>query len=158
MENIALFFHLLGAFFVVSGTVVAGVAFGAGRRRKTPAEIALLLGLARIGVALVVPGVLLAVGFGLWLVGLGHWGYNAGWVGGALGLRMVTTLLGVVGGQVPKQARRIASQLAAEGRPVSAEPRALLDDRASLAINYISALLLLAIIVLMVWKPGAAHS
>jgi hypothetical protein len=31
----------------------------------------------------------------------------------------------------------------------------LLDDRAALAVNYLSALLLLAIVVLMVFKPGS---
>jgi hypothetical protein len=49
MDEIALFFHLLGAFSFVAGTIVAGVAFETARRRKTPAEIALLLSLSRIG-------------------------------------------------------------------------------------------------------------
>ena len=49
--NLALFFHLLGAFSLIAGTIVAGVAFEAARRRRHPAEIALLLGLTRIGLA-----------------------------------------------------------------------------------------------------------
>jgi len=56
MEDVALFFHLLGAFSFIAGTIVAGVAFETARRRKTPAEIALLLGLSRIGVLLVALG------------------------------------------------------------------------------------------------------
>ena len=35
--------------------------------------------------------------------------------------------------------------------------RALLADRAALFANYASALLMIAILVLMVWKPGATH-
>jgi uncharacterized membrane protein len=158
MENMALFFHLLGALSFGAGTIVAGLAFEVARRRRTPAEIALLLGLSRIGVLLVALGTLLVLGFGLWLVHLGDWGYGAGWVDAALGLLAATMVLGALGGQRPKQARKLAVSLAAEGAPVSAELRALLDDRATLAANYLSALLLLAIVALMVFKPGAPHS
>ncbi|HEX6762795.1 MAG TPA: DUF2269 family protein [Gaiellaceae bacterium] len=158
MDDVALFFHLLGAFAFVAGTIVAGVVFETARRRATPAEIALLLGLSRIGVLLVALGTLLVLGFGLWLVHLGDWGYGAGWVDAALGLLAAVAVLGTVGGQRPKQARKLAAALAAAGEPVSPELRALLDDRATLAANYLSALLLLAIIALMVFKPGAPHS
>jgi hypothetical protein len=34
MEDVALFFHLLGAFSFVTGTAIAGVAFEAARRRR----------------------------------------------------------------------------------------------------------------------------
>lgn len=158
MEDVALFFHLLGAFAFVAGTIVAGVAFETARRRTTPAEIALLLSLSRIGVLLVALGTLLVLGFGLWLVHLGAWGYGAGWVDAALGLLAATVVLGTIGGQKPKRARKLARDLAADGAPVSVELRALLDDRATLATNYLSALMLLAIIALMVFKPGAPHS
>jgi uncharacterized membrane protein len=158
MYNLALFLHLLGAFSFVAGTIVAGVAFETARRKTTPAEIALLLGLSRIGVLLVGLGALLVLGFGLWLVHLGDWGYGAGWVDAALGLLAAVVLLGTVGGQRPKRARKLASRLAAEGEPVSPDLRALLDHRPTLAANYLSALLLLAIIALMVFKPGAPHS
>lgn len=158
MEDVALFFHLLGAFAFVAGTIIAGVAFETARRRTTPPEIALLLGLSRIGVLLVAAGTLLVLGFGLWLIRLGDWGYGAGWVDAALGLLAATAVLGTIGGQRPKRARKLAAQFAAEGTPVSDELRALLDDRATLAVNYLSALMLLAIIALMVFKPGAPHS
>ena len=158
MEDVALFFHLLGAFSFVAGTVVAGVAFETARRRQTAAEIALLLGLSRIGVLLVAVGTLVVLGFGLWLVHLGAFGYGAGWVDATLGLLAATVVLGTVGGRRPKRARKLAVRLAAEHAPVDDELRALLDDRATLAANYLSALLLLAIIALMVFKPGAPHS
>jgi hypothetical protein len=64
-------------------------------------------------------------------------------------------LLGALGGRTPKQARLLASRLAAEGKPASPELRRLLDDRRALALNYLSGLLVLAVLVLMVWKPGA---
>jgi uncharacterized membrane protein len=157
VEEVALFGHLLGAFLLVSGTVVAGVAFEAGRRRGTPAEIVLLLGLARVGAAFVGIGLLAVLGFGLWLVHLGDWGYEAGWVDAAIALFVVSAVLGGYGGQAPKRARQLARRLAAEGRPVTDELRALLADRAALLANYASAILMIAILVLMVWKPGATH-
>jgi uncharacterized membrane protein len=119
------------------------------------AEIALMLGLARVGALLVVLGFLLVLGFGLWLVDLGDWGYGSGWVEAAIGLLVVAMLLGALGGRTPKQARLLASRLAAEGKPASPELRRLLDDRRALALNYLSGLLVLAVLVLMVWKPGA---
>jgi uncharacterized membrane protein len=155
MESAALFFHLLGAFLLVAGTVVAGVAFETARRRELPSEIALLLGLARVGAVLVMVGTLLVLGFGLWLVHLERWGYGAGWIDAALGLLAAALVLGGVGGQAPKRVRRLASQLAAADAPASDELRARLNDRAALVANYLSALLVLAILVLMVWKPGA---
>jgi uncharacterized membrane protein len=158
MEDVALFFHLLGAFWLVAGTTVAGVAFETARRRTTPAEIALLLGLSRIGVLLILLGTVLVLSFGLWLVGLGDWGYGAGWVDAALGLLAATVVLGTLGGRSPKRARGLAGRLAADRQPVSPTLRALLDDRAARAANYLSALLLLAIVALMVFKPGAPRS
>ncbi len=155
MENVALFLHLVGAFSLVSGLLVAAVAFETARRRDSPAEIASVLGLARTGVVLVGAGALLAGVCGLWLVQLGHWGFGSGWVDAASGLFVAAMGLGGIGGQTPKRARRLAAAHAAEGRPVEAELRALLDDRGSLAVNYVSGLLIVAILVLMVWKPGA---
>lgn len=157
VRDLALFFHLLGAFLLVAGIVLAGVAFEAARRCPTTAEIALLLGLTRIGILLVAVGTLLALGFGLWLVHLGHFGYGVGWVDAALGLLLAVVVLGAVGGQRPKKARKLAARLAADGQLPSAELRTLLDDRVARALNYVSALLLVVIIALMVFKPGALH-
>jgi uncharacterized membrane protein len=149
----ALFFHLLGALLFIAGIILAGVASEAARRRQRPAEIALLLGLTRLGVALVGIGALLVLGFGLWLVHLGGFGYGAGWVEAAIGLYVAALGLGAIGGRRPKQARRLATRLAAEDGPANAELRALLDDRVSLAANYASATAVLAILVPMVFKP-----
>lgn len=149
MEDVALFFHLLGAFLLVGGVAIAGAAFEAARRRNTPAEIGLLLGVTRAGVALVGAGSALVLAFGLWLVHLEHVGYGAGWVDGALGLFVAMAALGAAGGQAPKRARVLAES---GGDP--AELRRLLDDPAARLLNYSSAVVALAILVLMVFKPG----
>ena len=104
-DSWALFFHLLGAFLFVGGVIVAGIAFEAAQRRHRPGEIALLLGLTRIGVLLVAVGAPVVLPFGLWLVHLGRFGYRAGWVDAALALLVVVLVLGAIGGQRPKRAR-----------------------------------------------------
>jgi uncharacterized membrane protein len=85
--NVGFLFHILGVLLFVSGIVVAGVAFEAARRRQRSAEVALLLGLTRVGVVLVAVGGVLAGVFGLWLVHLGDWGYGSAWGGLRLGSR-----------------------------------------------------------------------
>jgi uncharacterized membrane protein len=152
MDDVALFFHLLGALLFVAGIILAGAAFEVARRRERPAEITLLLGLTRIGVVLVAVGGLLLAVFGLWLVHLGGFGYGSGWVDAAIALYLVALALGGLGGRRPKQARRLATQLAAEQTPVSAELRTLLDDPLSRAANYGSLVIVLVILVLMVFK------
>jgi len=152
MENAALFFHLLGAFLFVSGTVLAGVAFEAARRRQTPAEVALLLGLARVAVAFVGVGGALVGVFGLWLVSLGHFGYRSGWVSAAIALFIVVLALGAYGGQTPAKARRLATALAEQNGSMTEELRGLLDDVPSRAANYGALMLVVVIVVLMVFK------
>jgi hypothetical protein len=85
-------------------------------------------------------------------------GATAGWVDAALGLLLTTIVLGGIGGQRPKPSRKLASRLAAEHAPAIPELRALFDDGAARAVNYLSALLLIVIIVLIALKPGASRS
>ena len=151
--HVALFGHIVGVLLFVSGIVLAGVPSEIARRRDDPVEIAIILGLARAGVPLVGAGTLILLGCGLWLVHLGSWGIGTGWVLGALVLFVVATVLGAVGGQRPKAARLRAAGLAAEHAPLDPELRELLDDRVSRALNYASAIAVLAILGLMVFKP-----
>jgi uncharacterized membrane protein len=151
--QVALVVHLLGAFMFVGGILVVGISFEAARRRPAPAEIALVLSIARIGILLVAVGTLLTGAFGLWLVHLGGWGYGSTWVSASIVLFAVALAIGGIGGQRPKQARRLATSLAEQNAPVTDELRALLDDRISLAENYVSLALIVAVVVLMVIKP-----
>lgn len=153
MTDLVLFLHISGALLFASGIVLAGAGFEGARRQARPEEIALLLGLSRLGVLLVMPGALLLLGCGLWLVHLEHFGFDAGWIQAALGLFIIALLLGAIGGRRPKRARKLAADLAQRGEVASAELRALLDDPASRAVNYASGSLVVAILALMVFKP-----
>lgn len=135
--------------------MVTGVAFEAARRGRTPLQISTLLTLARLGALLVVVGTLLVAAFGLWLVALSEFGYGEGWLDAALALLAASIVLGALGGRRPKQARRLAlAQISA--RDPSPELQGLLEDRRARSLNYLAALLILVIIALMVFKPGAA--
>ncbi len=153
MYNVAFFFHIVGVLLFFTGIGVAGVAFEAARRRAQPADVALLLGLTRVGVVLVGVGGSLAGVFGLWLVHLGNWGYGSFWVDASIVAYVLVLGLGGVGGRVPRQARVLATRLAGEGSEATDDLRALLDDRASRAENYASLVLALAIVALMCFKP-----
>jgi uncharacterized membrane protein len=154
VEHVALFGHLAGVLGFVAGIVLAGVAFEGARRRQRPAEIALLLGLTRIGAVLVMAGAVLLLGCGLWLVGLeDEVGFGTGWLDAGLALFVVTVIVGALAGQRPKRARKLAVRLANEDREADPELRTLLDDPLSRLANYASAALVVAILALMVFKP-----
>lgn len=99
-------------------------------------------------------GALLLLVCGLWLVGLEEGlDYGTGWVSAAIAIFIVAIALGGFGGQRPKQARLLATELAERGEGVSEELRALLEDPVSRAANYASAALILVVLALMVFKP-----
>jgi uncharacterized membrane protein len=148
-----LFFHLLGAFFFVSGAFVAGVLQIAAMKRDLPSEVALLLRLTRFGVVLVGLGALMTLGFGLALAHNEGWSIGSGWISASLGLWVAAMALGGAGGRTARHARYLAERLAAEDNRPSEELRGLVADRPALVLSYVSSACVLAIVVLMVWKP-----
>lgn len=151
--ELALLVHILGVLLFFGGALVAGVMFEAARRRERPSEIALLLGVSRVGALLVAAGALLTFGGGMWLAEEVDQ-FGATWLRASLALFLLSIVLGALGGQRPKRARRLARRSAGEGDAMSPELRRLLDDPLSLAANYASTALVLVILVLMVWQPG----
>lgn len=149
-----LLLHLLGAFLFVSGAAVAAVLQLAAMRRARPAEIAVLLGAIRAGVLLVVVGSVLVLVFGIWLAEHAGYGLGEGWVSLAFGLFVLSLALGGVAGRHDKATRKLAVQLAEDGDRPSAELHRRLRDPVPLALNYASGALVLAILVVMVWKPS----
>ena len=91
-------------------------------------------------------------GFGLWLVGLEDVG-GAGWVQAAIGLFIVVVALGLARRAAPETCAAAGRPIAERGRAGQPELRALLDDLLSRTANYTSAVLVLAILALMVFKP-----
>lgn len=147
--------HVLSAFLMLAGGVVAGALHTAALRRERPSEIATLLGLTRGGVVLAGLGSLGALGFGMGLTSHLGLSMGAGWLSAALGLWIASAVLGGAGGRPMRHARQLAERLAAEGDLPSPELRAKVAAPVPLALNWASGVLTVAILVVMIWKPGA---
>jgi uncharacterized membrane protein len=150
-----LLFHVLGAFLLFSGVIVAGILQLAAVRRERPSEVALLLGLIRPAVAAVGLGAAITLGLGLWLADDAGYGIGDQWVIAAIVLWAVGNALGWAGGMPLGRAGELAQRLAAAGDAPSEELRQAVADRRALLLNTLSLTAIVAILVLMVWKPGA---
>jgi uncharacterized membrane protein len=150
-----LVFHVSGAFLLLGGGAFAAALSLFAMGRDKPSEIALLFGLIRVAVAAIAVGTLLAFVFGLWLVHEAGYGYGDGWVVAALVLFIAANALGGIGGRRDDKTAKLARELAAAGDAPSAELRARVRDPISIALSYGSGLLLVAVLALMIWKPGA---
>jgi uncharacterized membrane protein len=150
-----LLFHVLGAFLLFAGSIVAGILQLAAVRRDRPSEIALLLGLIQPAVAAIGIGAILTLGLGLWLADDAGYGIGDGWVVAAIVLWVVGNALGWVGGRPLGRAAALAQRLAEDGDHPSEELHRAVADRSALLLSYASFAALIAILVLMVFKPGA---
>jgi uncharacterized membrane protein len=150
-----LLFHILGAFLIFSGSVVAGILQFAATRRERPSEIALLLGLMQPAVIAIGVGAVVTLGLGLWLADDAGYGIGDGWVIAAIVLWVVANALGSAGGKPLGQAAELAQRLAADGDRPSEQLQGAVANRRALVLSCASFAALVAILVLMVWKPGA---
>jgi uncharacterized membrane protein len=150
-----LVFHVAGAFMVLGGATMAAIFNVAALRRERPSEIVVLFRLTRFAVTSITVGMVVALAFGLWLVSDANYGWGDTWIVVALVLWVVANALGGMGGRRDKRTRQFAEQLAAGGDQPSAELRARLRDPVPLALSWGSGLVVLAILGLMIWKPGA---
>jgi uncharacterized membrane protein len=148
-------FHVVGAFLFVSGAVAVGALHALATRREKPSEVAFLLALTRPAVAVVGAGALLTLGLGAWLVDEEGQDWEDGWISAALLLWVAAVVLGAIGGRSARHARYLAERLAAEGDRPSEDLRRALADPIAQALNYGSFLAVVAVLALMIWKPGA---
>jgi uncharacterized membrane protein len=147
--------HVSGAFFLVSGSVTAGVLNVLAGRAERPSESALLLRLIRFAVIVIGIGAASTLIFGIWLWHRQGYGIGTFWIWASLVLWVVANALGGIGGKHQERARKLAEQLAATGDAMTDELRALLRDRRGNALSWIAGVATIAILVLMLWKPGS---
>lgn len=152
-----LFLHVTGAFLFLGGSIVAGVLSNLAQRRERPSEIAVLLRSTRIAMIATSAGVPMLFIFGLWLVSAAPNNYDFGqaWIIAAFVLFVLTNVIGGMAGKGEKETRELAERLAAAGDAPSPDLRARLRDPKALALVWTSFLLTVAILALMIWKPGA---
>ena len=150
-----LFLHVTGAFLVLGGAIYAGILNFYAMRRDRPSEVAALYGLVRYAATAISVGMLVTLALGLWLVADVDYGWGDTWIVLALVLWVVASALGGIGGNREKQTRQLAERLASEGDAPSPELRARMRDPLTLALSWGSGLVVIAILALMIWKPGA---
>ena len=146
--------HVTGAFFLVSGSVAAGVLNVLAARAERPSETALLLSLIRIAVIAIGIGAAGTLIFGIWLWHEQGYGIGTFWIWASLVLWVIANALGGIGGKHQERTRKVAEQLAAAGDTKSDELRALLRDPRGNALSWLAGAATLAILVLMIWKPS----
>jgi len=148
-----LFLHVTFAFLFVAGAVIAGVLQFSAMQRSRPSEIALLFRLTQVAEILIGVGSVGALALGIWLTHYLGYGFGTAWIVAAICLWVFGAALGGLGGRPYKRARLLAEDLAAGADQPSDELRALVRDRTALVLSYGSTASVVAILVLMVWKP-----
>jgi uncharacterized membrane protein len=150
-----LMLHIAAAFLLVGGSTAAAILNVLAIRSEKPSEAAALLGLIRRALPLIFAGVLGTLVFGIWLWHNLGFGIGTGWIWAALVFWALATALGGRGGRHQEHTREVAEREAAAGDTMTAELRALLRDPKGLALSYGAGVATLAILVVMIWKPGS---
>jgi uncharacterized membrane protein len=114
-----------------------------------------MLKLIRYTLPLIFAGVLGTLLFGLWLWHDLGFGFGTGWIWAALVFWALASALGGRGGRHQEQVRAVAEREAAAGDTMSGELRAMLRDPKALAVNYAAGVATIAVLVIMIWKPGS---
>jgi uncharacterized membrane protein len=150
-----LMLHIAAAFCLVGGSTAAGILNVLAIRSEKPSETAFLLGLVKRSLPVNFAGVLGTLIFGIWLWHDLGFGIGTGWIWAALILWFLASALGGRGGREQEKARMLAERLAAAGDTATDELRALVRDPKALALNYAAGIATLAVLVVMIWKPGS---
>jgi hypothetical protein len=149
--------HVLSAFSLVAGIILFWVLIFAVRRIDTPGDTLRLGPIAKVGNATVGAGMGGTIIFGVWLA-FSYGGYDIwdGWILAALVLWFVATGLGQRTGKAFMQGPVKAQELESAGQTgPNAELLAVNRTSQGLLMHTLTSLVVLAIIILMVWKPGA---
>ncbi|MGH3042778.1 MAG: DUF2269 family protein [Gaiellaceae bacterium] len=147
--------HVLSAFAWVAALVLYTVVIVAGWGLSVPSDVARMFRVTRVGDALIAVGMIGTIVFGIWLA-VDEYQIWDGWIIAALILWLVA---GAVGGQVGKVyngTRDRAKALVDEGRDApSPELSAMLRSQRSLVLHVLMILVVLALLVVMIYRPGA---
>ena len=149
--------HVLSAFSLVAGIILFWVMIVAVRRIDTPGDTLRLGPVAKIGNATVGAGMGGTIVFGVWLAfSYGRYDIWDGWILAALVLWFVGAALGRRTGEAYMQGPKLAQELESAGRS-GPSPELLAVNRTSqgLLMQTLTSLVVLAIIIDMIWKPGA---
>jgi uncharacterized membrane protein len=149
--------HVLAAAALVSAEVIFTVLTVGGRNRDVPSDVVRAFRLSRAGDVLFAVGSTGTIVLGIWLaIEADEYRVWDGWIIAALVLWAVLMEVGRRTGKVFYAARDRAKALVAEGRDEpSPELRGMLRSSAGVALQTASVVLVLALLVVMIYKPGA---
>ena len=154
-EDGILFLHFAGVLLFVGGSIAAAVLRLAAMRRQRPSEIALLLRAVRPAVPLVAGGLVLAIAAGFWLAHRLDLDLGATWLTLTFGLLAWLIVVGAVAGRQDRATRELAEHLAGDADAPSSDLARRLRDPVNLVLTASMLLGIVAIVALMVGKPGA---
>jgi uncharacterized membrane protein len=149
--------HVLAAFAYVAGIILFWVLIVAVRRTDTPQGTIRLEPVVKVGNAAVGLGAGGTIVLGLWLAfSVGGYDIWDGWIIAALVLWVISMPLGQRTGAAYMQGMTKAQELQTAGQSgPSTELLALNRTSQGLVFHALASLTVLAILVLMIWKPGA---
>ena len=124
-------------------------------RQQRPSEIALLANAVRPAVPVVGGGLVLSVAAGVWLAHRYGSDLGAPWLSATFALIVWVGIAGAVAGRQDRHTREMAERLAADGDIPNIELSDRLRNPFNLALNASMLTAIIAIVALMVWKPGA---
>jgi uncharacterized membrane protein len=147
--------HVLSAFAWIAAMVLYSIVIAAGWKLTVPSDVVRMFRVARVGDPLIAIGMLGTIIFGVWLA-LDEYEIWDGWIIAALLLWLLGAAVGGQVGKVYNGARDRAKALMEEGRDASSpELSAMLRSQRGLFLHALSFLIVLAILVVMIYKPGA---
>jgi uncharacterized membrane protein len=156
LDDWILALHLLGAFSVVGAVAFYGVTILAGRSADRPSVVLATARMVKVPMVMVIAGMASTLVFGIWLaISLDAYQPWDGWIVAAILLWFVAGGTGVRGGDAYQRAEKRARELADAGSDEpDAELASLMRDPTALALNAISTVATLLILLDMIWKPG----
>lgn len=154
-----LYLHRFCAFVMFAGSLGATILrYAAMKHPDSPSNVALLLGVIRPLVPVVVIFMLLTIAFGLWLASYEKELYTQSWLIATYVLVTYILVIGSVAGRFDRKTRELAEQLAKDSNSVSpaslGELKARLNDPYTWSLNLSMIATITVILALMVFRPG----
>jgi len=151
-----LFLHVLAAVALVAALVLYTFLIAVSWNLDVPSHVVRVFRLTRTGDVLVGVGSIGVLVFGIWLA-IEVDGYELwdGWILAAIVLWIVLGAVGSLTGKAYNAVRDRARVLAAEGDAPSSELNAMLRSSRGLMLHSVAVVVTLALLVDMIYKPGA---
>jgi uncharacterized membrane protein len=156
LDDWILALHLLAAFVLVGAIVALWVVVLRVRAADRPTTIEPPLRMVPLLQPMTAIGGMGTLVFGVWLaISLDDYDPWDGWILASLVLWLVAAVSGETAGARYKRAGARAAELAKSGDAPDAELTAMARDSRGLAMHALASVAALAILILMIWKPGA---